>query len=227
MEFPALELDRDSAAACALAEIAWLEQHPVDVREATQSVFDLAVERRSASWIARIGYWRRKHGIVDELPSDLIGPYGLQLAGDWEAAAAAWAALGCPYEEALALSETDDESGLRAALNRARQLGAGALAAQVSRRLRELGVRDVARGPRPSTKANAAALTARELEVLHLLGDGLRNAAIAERLFLSSRTVDHHVAAILRKLEAGSRGEAVAQAARLGLVRNGQRVGPN
>ena len=226
MEFPAPELYRDSAVACALAEIAWLERHADDVREATQPVFDLAVLRRSASWIARIGYWRRKHGIVDELPSDLSGPYALQLTGDWEAAAAAWAALGCPYEEALALGETDDERGLRMALDRARQLGAGTLAAQVSRRLRELGVRGVARGPRPSTKTNAAALTARELEVLHLLGDGLRNAAIAERLFLSSRTVDHHVAAILRKLEAGSRGEAVAQAARLGLVENGQAVAP-
>lgn len=143
-EFPAMELDRDSAVACVLAEIVWLERHADDVREATQPVFDLAVLRRSASWIARIGYWRRKHGIVDELPSDLIGP----------------------------------------------------------------------------------ALTARELEVLHLLGDGLRNAAIAERLFLSSRTVDHHVAAILRKLEAGNRGEAVARAARLGLIENGQAVAP-
>ncbi|MBA3788486.1 MAG: response regulator transcription factor, partial [Actinobacteria bacterium] len=129
-------------------------------------------------------------------------------------------------DEALALGETDDERGLRMALDRARQLGAGALAAQVSRRLRELGVRGIARGPRPSTQANTAALTARELEVLRLLGDGLRNAAIAERLFLSSRTVDHHVSAILRKLEAGSRGEAVAQAVRLGLVENGQAVAP-
>ncbi|MEJ7567029.1 MAG: AAA family ATPase [Gaiellaceae bacterium] len=226
MEFPAPELYRDSAVACALAEIAWLERHADDVREATQPVFDLAVLRRSASWIARIGYWRRKHGIVDELPFDLSGPYALQLTGDWEAAAAAWAALGCPYEEALALSETDDERGLRAALDHARQLGAGALAAQVSRRLRELGVRDVARGPRPSTKTNAAALTARELEVLHLLGDGLRNAAIAERLYLSPRTVDHHVSAILRKLQAGSRGEAVARAAQLSLIENGQAVAP-
>ncbi len=226
MTFPAMELDRDSAAACALAEIAWLEQHPVDVREATQPVFDLALRRRSASWIARIGYWRRKHGIVDELPSDLIGPYALQITGDWEAAAAAWAALGCPYDEALALSETDDERDLRAALDRARQLGAAPLAALVARRLRELGVRGVVRGPRRSTQANAAALTARELEVFHLLGDGLRNAAIAERLFLSPRTVDHHVSAILRKLEAGSRGEAVAQAVRLGLVENGQAVAP-
>ncbi len=227
MVFPALALDRDGEVACALAEIAWLEQIPVDIREATQPVFDLALDRRSAAWIARIAYWRGKHGIVDELPPDLVGPHALQLAGDWKKAAAAWAAFGCPYEEALALSETDDEGGLREALSRARQLGAGALAAHVSRRLRELGIRGVASGPRASTQANVAALTARELEVLRLLGEGLRNAAIAERLFLSPRTVDHHVSAILRKLQAGSRGEAVVQAARLGLVENGQHVAEN
>ena len=227
MVFPALAVERDGEVACALAEIAWLQQIPVDIREATQPVFDLALDRRSAAWIARIAYWRGKHGIVDELPPDLVGPHALQLAGDWKAAAAGWAALGCPYEEALALSETDDEGGLREALSRARQLGAGALAAQVSRRLRELGIRDVASGPRAATLANPAALTARELEVLQLLGEGLRNAAIAERLFLSPRTVDHHVSAILRKLQAGSRGEAVAQAARLGFIENGQHVAEN
>jgi DNA-binding NarL/FixJ family response regulator len=93
-------------------------------------------------------------------------------------------------------------------------------AAIVSRRLRELGVRGVTRGPRPSTRGNSAQLTARELEVLRLLSDGLRNATIAERLFLSSRTVENHVSAILRKLNAHSRGEAVAEAARLALLKD-------
>ena len=209
-----------SWASCALAEIAWLERRPDDIRTATQPVLDLAVRQQSAVWIARIGYWRRKHGIVDELPSDLTGPYALQLSGDGEAAAAAGAALGCPDESVLALAEADDEDGLRAALDRARQLGAGRVAALVARRLRELGVRDVARGPRRSTQANAAALTVRELEVLHLLADGLRNSVLAERLFLSPRTVDHHVSAILRKLDARSRGEAVVAAVERGLLQD-------
>jgi DNA-binding NarL/FixJ family response regulator len=54
--------------------------------------------------------------------------------------------------------------------------------------------------------------------VLQLLSGGLRNAVIAERLFLSPRTVDHHVSAILSKLNIESRGEAVAEAGRLGLL---------
>jgi DNA-binding CsgD family transcriptional regulator len=54
--------------------------------------------------------------------------------------------------------------------------------------------------------------------VLALVSDDLRNAEIAERLFVSRRTVDHHVSAILQKLRAGSRGEAVAAARRSGLL---------
>jgi DNA-binding NarL/FixJ family response regulator len=87
----------------------------------------------------------------------------------------------------------------------------------VAGRLRELGERGLPRGPRPKTRANPAGLTARELEVLQLLTEGLRNAQIAGRLVLSEKTVDHHVSAILRKLNVRSRGEAAATATRLGL----------
>ncbi len=51
-----------------------------------------------------------------------------------------------------------------------------------------------------------------------LLAEGLRNAEIAERLVVSERTVDHHVSAILRKLDARTRGQAAAEAMRLGVV---------
>jgi DNA-binding NarL/FixJ family response regulator len=87
----------------------------------------------------------------------------------------------------------------------------------VARVLRERGVRDVAHGPRSATRRNPAGLTPRELEVLGLVADGLRNAEIAERLFLSEKTVGHHVSAILRKLGARTRAEATSHFARLGL----------
>jgi DNA-binding NarL/FixJ family response regulator len=81
-------------------------------------------------------------------------------------------------------------------------------------------VRVLPRGPWESTRANAAQLTARELDVLTLLADGHRNAEIAARLVVSRRTVDYHVSSILRKLGAHTRGEAVAEARRLGLIQD-------
>jgi DNA-binding NarL/FixJ family response regulator len=146
-------------------------------------------------------------------------PYAAELAGDWRGAAKQWTQFGCPYEAALALAQADEEEPLRQALTELQRLGARPAAAIVARKLRERGVR-VPRGVRASTRANAAALTARELDVLRLLTEGARNATIAERLFLSLRTVEHHVSSILGKLGVRSRGEAVAEAGRLGLLQD-------
>ena len=110
------------------------------------------------------------------------------------------------------------KSRLRRAHVELLRLGARPAAAIVARRLRERGARGVPRGPRPPTKENPANITARELDVLALLGEGLGNQEIAERLFLSRRTVEHHVAAILRKLRAASRTQAATEAGRLGLL---------
>jgi DNA-binding NarL/FixJ family response regulator len=145
-------------------------------------------------------------------------PWSLELAGRPREAAARWQELGCVVESALALAQADDERSLRHAHDTLRALGAPAAAAVVARRLRERGVRGVPRGPRPATRRNGALLTARELDVLRLLAEGLRNVAIAERLHLSPRTVDSHVSALLRKLDVGTRGEAVAAARRLAVL---------
>lgn len=214
------DFDRCAAIASALAEVVWLERRPEDVRAETQAALDRSIERGSPWWTGELAYWRWKHGIVDDLPTGIAEPWALQLNGDWRAAATAWTALGCPYEAALALSEADDEQSLRRALDAFQRLEARPLATTVAQRLRERGVRGLPRGPRVDTRRNGAGLTSREVEVVDLLADGLRNATIAERLFLSPRTVDHHVSSILRKLSVGSRGEAVAAAAELGLLQD-------
>lgn len=88
---------------------------------------------------------------------------------------------------------------------------------EIARRLRERGARGVKLGPRASTRASSAGLTARQLDVLRLLIHGARNAEIAAQLFLSEKTVDHHVSAVLRKLDVSTRAQAAAEAVRRGL----------
>ena len=203
--------------ACAGAEAAWLRGDRHGVARATQATLELAIALRAGGVAGELAVWRRRAGLVDEIPADLAGPYALQLAGDWEAAATQWATIGRPYEEALALADGDGAARHRA-LDQLHDLGAGPAAAIVARRLRARGARGLRRGPRRTTRQNPANLTPREVEVLALVEQGLRNKQIAERLFVASKTVDHHVGAILRKLGVDTRGEAAAAARRLGLA---------
>ena len=137
-------------------------------------------------------------------------------AGTGPCAADRWRELGFPYHAACALGETGQVDDLRSALAELTRLGTWPAAAAVRQRLRELGVRDQTRGPRAATRNNPANLTDREMQVLALVAEGLRNAEIAERLYISAKTVDHHVSAILAKLGARNRGEAAKLAASLG-----------
>ena len=136
-----------------------------------------------------------------------------------ETALAAFTQAGIPYRAAQTrlllarvLGRNDREvagAEARAALSVFEDLGAGRDADAAAALLREFGIKAARTGPK-----NLGRLTKREQEVLALLGEGLSNPEIAGRLFLSRKTVEHHVARILSKLGLRGRAEAAALAAR-------------
>jgi DNA-binding CsgD family transcriptional regulator/tetratricopeptide (TPR) repeat protein len=207
------DLQRTWPAIAGLAEAAWLAKGPpgevatiVDrlartLREARALRLPWAIGEL-AFWLARLG------GRVDA--DGAAEPFGASLRGDHRAASELWDEIGCPYEAAWELAEVGDEASLREALTRLMSIGAEPLASRVRRRLRAIGATGIPVGPRRTTAASPSGLTAREGEVLALLADGLTDREIAERLVISPRTASHHVAAILSKLGARRRSEAIA-----------------
>jgi DNA-binding CsgD family transcriptional regulator len=211
------ELQRVAPVASAQVESAWLDGDLEQVISESRFVLEMAkghddpwLQGEFASWIWRAG------GAI-EISEKIAAPYELQMSGNWRAAAEAWKKLGCPYEEAIALAD-GDEAAQRAALATFEKLAAVPAAERLRHALRSTGVQGIPRGPRPSTKQNPAGLTTRQMQVLALMAQGLGNAQIAERLFTSTRTIDHHVSTILGKLDARTRAEAVSHALQSGLI---------
>jgi DNA-binding CsgD family transcriptional regulator len=202
-------LQRIAPVRAARAEAAWLEGDDDRTAEEASAIYPLAMEKRNSAFAGELAYWLFKAGREVPLPDWAAPQFALQIKGDWQAAAKAWARLGCPYEQFRALAEGDDAACLDA-LEGFTRLGTQPAAERTRRELRARGVRGVPRGPRASTMDNVWGLTAREQQVLDLLALGLTNSQISRRLTLSTRTVEHHVSAVLLKLGVGTRGEAAA-----------------
>ncbi|HEV8272941.1 MAG TPA: LuxR C-terminal-related transcriptional regulator [Chitinophagaceae bacterium] len=133
-------------------------------------------------------------------------------------AANLWKKLGCPYEEALALFNGGDNDKKKA-LGIIQKLGAGAIYEKMKFEMRASGIKSIPRGVRKSTQSNRANLTSRELDILQLLKAGLQNKEIAAKLFISPKTVDHHISSIFFKLDVNSRTKAVQEASRLEIIK--------
>jgi DNA-binding CsgD family transcriptional regulator/tetratricopeptide (TPR) repeat protein len=195
------------------AEAAYLAGDPA---RALEEMGSLPVSALVDRWIAgKLAVWRRRAGAEPEPTGPIAEAYELELTGDHVGAAVAWELLGCPYDSAMALAGSDAEEDLRTSHEAFVALGARPAAALAARRLRERGARGIPRGPRPATRAHPAGLTPRELEVAHLVAEGLRNMDIAARLVISEKTVDHHVSSILGKLGVRSRSEVGREVAAL------------
>jgi DNA-binding CsgD family transcriptional regulator len=202
------DLQRTGWVTAAAAEAAWLDgDHAAIVDLATETFHETRRCGVSSVW-PELGYWLNRAGApVPVEGSD--NPYELLVAGRWEEAAERWHAAGSRYEAAMALAESGIADRVLAALEELDALGARPLARIVRRRLRDLGVTVVPRGPSVATRTNPAGLTARQMEVLRLLCEGMTNAQIADQLVISVRTAGNHVAAVLGKLGVRTRAEAI------------------
>lgn len=212
------ETARLSPIASARAEMAWLAGDLEQVVAEAQSILEIGKDDNDLWLHGEFAFWLWRGGVTPPIGKAIAEPYAHQIAGNWRAAADLWKEIGCPYEEAVALSD-GDEAAQREALSIFEKLGAEPAADKLRQRLRATGVRGIPRGPRQSTVENPAGLTSRQMEVLSLLSEGCINAEIAERLFISAKTVDHHVSAILAKLDARTRAEAVSIALQSDLIK--------
>jgi DNA-binding CsgD family transcriptional regulator len=191
----------------ARAEAAWWAGDHALAAEEAGATYERSVRKRQPWYTGELAFWLWKAGETVELPDWVAEPYARQISGDWRAAAEEWERLGCPYEQAIALADGNNAAQV-AALEIFERLGARPAAEASRHRLLAAGARNIPRRPRQSTRQNPFGLTNRQLEILTLLTENLTNAEIAGRLHISPKTVDHHVSAILAKLEVGSRNQA-------------------
>jgi DNA-binding CsgD family transcriptional regulator/tetratricopeptide (TPR) repeat protein len=191
-------------AACVALEAAWLgaldmeaaaERYETTLAEARRCGDDNAVER--------LQLWAHLSGLYqgpDPTPEPDV-----------------WKDRGFEFE-ALLLRAMSPDPTLSDLFARLQEWGADGVESALRRDLRNRGIRGIPRGARSATAQNPAGLTRRQMDVLTLVARGQTNANIASELFISEKTVGHHVSAILDKLSVDNRVQAAAVAAERGLI---------
>jgi DNA-binding CsgD family transcriptional regulator/tetratricopeptide (TPR) repeat protein len=180
-----------------------------------------------------LGWWRAAAADArDPLVIDVPAPVGAESralvaeiaahrlpvggrAAAWDAAVAAWAAIPAPFEvirtRAYSARDRGDLAQLQVLVDEATAIGVHGLAAQIDAMWRAAG------GRRPGRRSTGL-LTEREVEVLALVAEGLTNREIGERLYIGVKTVGSHLEKAMAKLGSATRGAAVHEARRLGLL---------
>ena len=160
----------------------------------------------------------RRLDLLHEVPEGVAEPFRLSLTGRHEEAASWWRQAGEPFTEAMSWVDSDDPAHQARGVELLDKTGATATADRVRVELRQAGVAVVPPRPRESTRANPGGLTNRQLDVARLVARGFTNAEIAARLFISPKTADHHVSAVLAKLGMTNRRAVLVRADELGLA---------
>jgi DNA-binding CsgD family transcriptional regulator len=206
------------ASMIALLEYEWLTGNSIIEEKEIEQTF--AVIQRSSIDLEKdqFAFWIKKAGRDLTSVKENFDAYDTSSAAKAMKAATFWEKAGCPYEQAVAMFEGKDDDK-RKAIGMVQESGATAVYEKMKQTMRNLGITKIPRGIRESTRSNAALLTGRELDVLKLLKEELHTKEIAAQLYLSAKTIEHHISSILFKLEANSRSKAVTEAVRMGILK--------
>jgi DNA-binding CsgD family transcriptional regulator len=210
-----MELGRLAPYASLMAERAWLGE--ADPAEALEAIDKAIAMLPSRAMHGELFFWRAQLSGIPQDAGALPAPFAKMLHNQWQAAASEWERLERPFEQGLSLlfGSTTEQ---RQAISIFAHLGASAVLEHAKRRLSGRDRTAPRRGPYKAARENTAGLTQRQMDVLRLMGSGLSNKAIAKALKITPKTVGHHVSAVLEKLTAASRSQAIVIARDSGLI---------
>ncbi len=213
-----MELQRIVPAMVALLEYEWITGKNVIEKEALDKTISMAEQMGNLYENSEFAFWLWKARKQRLSLREFYEGYQDDSSAVALKAAALWEKSGCPYERALTLFEAGEDDK-RKAITIIQALGANAIYEKLKMEMRGSGIKNIPRGIRKTTQSNPALLTDRELDVLQCLNEGMQNKEIAAKLFISAKTVDHHISSILYKLEVKSRVKAVQEAIRLEIIK--------
>jgi DNA-binding CsgD family transcriptional regulator len=202
----------------ALMEYEWLTGKSIIEKDSLEKVITLIQRGTINPEVDEFAFWMKKAGRTFTPRNETAERYDTGTKAKAVKAANFWEHSGYPYEQALLLFEGNDEDK-RDAISILQDLNATAVYEKLKLEMKNQGIKNIPRGIRNSTRSNAAFLTGREMDVLQLMQQELQNKEIAAQLFISAKTVDHHISSILFKLDAGSRTKAVTEAVRIGILK--------
>ncbi|NIK92157.1 AAA family ATPase [Mangrovimonas sp. CR14] len=211
------EIQRVHPLVIALLEYEWITKDGTLVDRVLPIAQGLLRQIPSSRHLSELAFWLRKTERPFTTEKTWFWLFEYDMNCDFERASEQWKRLGAIYEYALSEYEQSIEQKFEA-IKILDELGAQGVVDFLKQDLRSQGIKKIPRGPRAATRKNPAHLTRRQVQVLELLQDGLTNMEIADTLFISAKTVDHHVSAILSKLDVNTRQRAVAEAQILGIL---------
>ena len=218
LAFETMELQRIIPVLLALLEYEWITGKSYIEMEALSRAINMIVQLGKFSKKSRFYFWLQRAGKDYLVPEEKLESDEGNNVTTVAEEAALWENWGCPYEHALVLFE-GSIADKKKALMMIQALGADAVYEKMKLKMRTSGIKNIPRGIRKTTQSNVAHLTEREIDVLLLLKEGMQNKEIADRLFISAKTVDHHISALLFKLDVNTRVKAVQEAIQLEIIK--------